>query len=320
MLPITSGYQDAFQTNLGKMENKGIELAISSVNIESPSGFTWSTDVNWFYNRNTLLELSPGVVRNINNGLFVGSSLTAIYDYKKLGIWQTDEAAEAAVYNQLPGQLKLADLSGPEGAPDGVITEDDRTVIGDQQAKWQGGITNRFTYKGFDLSIVAHMRYGGLLISYLHAPNGAYLTTLNGQRSGLDVDYWTPNNPTNEFPAPSASIPTSAPSAWSTLAYYDASFVRIRSINLGYNLPDAIAGKINARSIRVYVTAQNPFLLYSPFVRDHKGVDPEPTGQGNTGAIATAPGIRTTGQNQQLIISASTPPTKSYIVGLNISF
>jgi TonB-linked SusC/RagA family outer membrane protein len=318
-MPITSGYADPFITNLGKMENKGIELSISSTNVRS-GGFVWNTDFNWFYNRNTLLEIAPGVQRDINNGLHVGYPVNAVYDYKKLGVWQLDQTAEAATFGQLPGQLHLADLSGPEGTPDGVINELDRSVIGDQQAKWQAGMTNRFSYKGIELSIVAFMRYGGTLLSYLHAPNGAYLTNLNGQRNGLDVDYWTPTNPTNEFPAPSASLPGGAASAWSTLAYYDATFIKIRSISLGYTIPSFITDKVKANSVRVYVTAQNPFLLYCPYVRDHNGLDPEPTGMGQTGIVSTAGTYRTQGPNQNLVISASTPPTRSFLFGVNISF
>src|SRR5690606_3070917 len=110
-LPITSGYQDAFQTNLGKVENKGVEVAISANIITSNNdGFTWSADLNWFVNRNKLLELAPGEERNINNGLHVGHSLSAIYDFKKLGVWQLDEADEAAEFGQVPGQLKIADI------------------------------------------------------------------------------------------------------------------------------------------------------------------------------------------------------------------
>lgn len=322
-LPITSGYQDAFQTNLGRVENKGMEVAISAKIISSPTtgGFTWSADVNWFFNRNKLLELAPGEERNIGNGLHVGHPLSAIYNFKKLGVWQTSEADEALTYGQLPGQLKVADLSGPNGEPDGVLTEEfDRAVIGDQQADWQGGITNRFTYKGFDLSIVTYARMGGLLMSYLHAPNGAYLTNNNGLRNGLDVDYWTVDNPTNWFPAPNSALPGGAANSWSTLAYYDASFIRVRSINLGYTLPSSIADRISAKSLRVYFTAQNPFLLYAPYVTKWNGVDPEPTGQGQTGIVSTGAGFRTQGTNQNLVISASTPPVKSYILGINVTF
>lgn len=326
-LPITSGYEQQFQTNIGGMENRGLELVLSGTPVRLSNGFTWQVDLNWYYNRNKLLSYLPGVKQNIQDGLFVGEPISAIYDYKKVGIWQLDEADKAAEYGQLPGQIKFQDMitvdTDGDGRPDatnGVIDADDRTVIGNQQPDWQGGITNRFAFKGFDLSFVVYVRQGGTLLSYLHAPFGAYLTNNTGQRNGLDVDYWTPTNPTNEFPAPGSALPGGASTGWTTLAYYDASFARVRSINLGYTLPKSISSKIKSDNIRVYVTAQNPFLLWSPYVRKHNGVDPEPTGQGATGIVSTGGNFRTGGNNPALVISASTPPTRSFIFGLNISF
>lgn len=322
-LPITSGYEMDFETNIGAMENKGMEVALSGTLLRLPNGFTWEADVNWYFNRNKLKKYLPGVSQNIANRLFVGYPITAIYDYEKLGIWQTGE--DAAAYGQQPGSLKIKDQltvdTNGDGIPDqadGVINEDDRKVIGSQQADWQGGITNRFRFKGFDLSFVIYIRQGGLLESYLHAPYGAYLTNFTGQRNGLKVDYWTPDNPTNWFPAPGAAMPPSAPSAWTTLAYYDASFAKMRSINLGYTLPSSVASKLHMSNARVYFTVQNPFLLWSPYVTKYNGVDPEPTGQGSTGIVGTPP-VRQ-GINSTLVISASTPPTRSFIFGLNLTF
>ena len=313
-LPITAGYEQQFQTNIGGMENKGLEVVLNGTVLKLPNGLTWGVDLNWYYNRNKLLSYLPGVDQDIANGLFVGQPISAIYDYEKIGIWQTGE--DAAAFGQQAGQIKFRDVDA-----DGAITADDRKIIGNQQADWQGGITNRFTWKGIDLSFVIYVRQGGTLLSYLHAPNGAYLTNLTGQRSGLNVDYWTPDNPTNEFPAPGAALPGGAATAWTTLAYYDASFARVRSINLGYTLPGSIADRIKAQNIRVYFTAQNPFLLWSPYVFKHNGVDPEPTGQGAQGIVGgSLPNQRFTGNNPALVISASTPPTRSFIFGLNLTF
>ncbi|MBX2966366.1 MAG: TonB-dependent receptor [Cyclobacteriaceae bacterium] len=314
-LPITAGYEGLYLTNIGGMENKGLEVVLSGTILKLSNGFTWNADVNWYYNRNKLLKYLPGVDQDIANGLFVGHPITAIFDYEKIGIWQAHEADAALSYGQAPGQIKFRDVN-----PDGVIDADDRHIIGSQQADWQGGITNRFNYKGFDLSFVTYIRQGGTLLSYLHAPNGAYLTNMTGQRSGLKVDYWTPDNPTNEFPAPGAALPGGASTGWTTLAYYDASFARVRSINLGYNLPKSVTSRIKAQNARVYFTAQNPFLLWSPYVSKHNGVDPEPTGQGATGIVATGGSLRTGGANPALVIAASTPPTRSFIFGLNLTF
>lgn len=316
-LPATSGVTSDYATNIGKMRNRGFEISISSVNIRTPGGFEWSTDFNLFWNRNKLLFLDDGFVRNIANGLHIGQPLTAIYDYQKLGIWQTSETAEAATFGQTPGQLKIKDISGPEGIPDGKITpEYDRTIIGSGQAKVQGGITNRFSYKGFDLSFVTYARFGGTIISGIHQPLAGYLTINDGRRNQLKVDYWTPENPTNDFPAPLAVItPPNASTAWTTLGYYDATFIRIRSINLGYKIPSALASRLRMKSLRVYTTIQNPVVLYSPYMKAG-GVDPEATGYGTTGFVQNGGNI----PNRALTVSLSTPPSRSFILGMNITF
>ncbi|MCD9019281.1 SusC/RagA family TonB-linked outer membrane protein [Parachryseolinea silvisoli] len=316
-LPATSGVNSDYATNIGKMQNRGVEIAISSINIESPGGFQWSTDFNIFWNRNKLLFLDDGFVRNIENGLHIGEPLTAIYDFDKTGIWQLGEEAQAQAFGQVPGQLKIRDISGPEGVPDGKINpEYDRTIIGSGQAKWQGGITNRFSYKGFDLSFVTYARYGGTLVSAIHQPLAGYLTINDGRRNQLKVDYWTPENPTNDFPAPLATItPPQATSAWTTLGYHDASFVRIRSINFGYKIPTAVAERIRARSIRIYTTVINPVVLYSPYMKAG-GVDPEATGTGKTGFVQNGGNI----PDRALTVALSSPPTRSFTLGLNITF
>ncbi|MEI9806941.1 MAG: hypothetical protein WDO16_03135 [Bacteroidota bacterium] len=174
-------------------------------------------------------------------------------------------------------------------------------------------MTNRFTYKGFDLSVVVYVRAGGTLISQVHQPTAGYLTVMDGKRNGLKVDYWTPTNPTNDFPMPQAQF-SPVTTAWTTLGYFDASFMKVRSINLGYSFSNNVIRKIKAQSARVYVTAQNPFTLFSPYMKAG-GIDPESTNQGNTGV--SNPGNIS---NRNLTIGLSTPPTRSIIFGINLSY
>lgn len=312
-LPPTSGISEPYLTNIGNVTNKGLEVALSSQNIVSEGGFTWGTDLNFYFNRNKLVALNGDIKQVTNAQLFVGQPLTAIFDYKKLGVWQLDEAAQAAQYGFVPGQIKLEDHNG-----DGKLTVDDKHVIGNAQAKLQGGITNRFSYKGFDFSFVVYARFGGTLISQVHQPLAGYLTINDGRRNQLAVDYWTPTNPTNAFPSPNVAggLITSAltSDAWSTLGYYDASFVRVRSINFGYSFSNTLAKKLGAQKFKVYVAAQNPFLLYSPYVRAG-GLDPEATGTGNQGV--SNPGNIS---NRALTIGATIPPTRSFLAGLNVTF
>jgi len=308
----------AFTTNVGKMQNYGMELSLSSDNIRSTNSFSWSTDLNLFFNKNKLTQLSGNIDRNVGNQLFVGYSMTSIYDYQKLGIWQKNEAAQAAVYGAVPGQIKLADVSGSasDGKPDGKIDDNDRMIIGNSDAKLQGGLTNRFSYKNWDFSVVAYARFGGTLISQIHQPLASYLTIQDGKRNGIKVDYWTPNNPTNWFPMPSASMSPQS-TAWTTLGYYDATFVKIRSINLGYTFNTSQLRILKAQSIRLYATIDNVGYLYSPFKRQ-TGIDPEGTNTGNAGV--SNPGNIRGGTNATITISAATPPRRTFIFGANINF
>ncbi|WP_373058017.1 SusC/RagA family TonB-linked outer membrane protein [Zunongwangia sp. H14] len=311
-LPASSGAVGSFVTNVGEMTNRGLEVTLSAdiFRPADPDGFSWEADINWFYNRNELQELTSGFQRDINAGLHIGEPISAIYDYNKLGIWQLDEAQEAATYGAVPGQLKLEDINN-----DGVIDQSDKSVIGSAEADWQGGITNRFNWKGFDLSVVTYARIGGLLVSQPHQTLSSYLTVNDGRRNQIKVDYWTPNNPTNFFPQPAEQISPQS-DAWTTLGYFDASFVKIRSINLGYTLSPETLENSFIKSLRLYVTSQNPFLLYSPYV-DKGGVDPEPTSTFNNSQGVSSPGNLS---GSALVISAGTPPTKSLIFGMNFKF
>ncbi|WP_288096365.1 TonB-dependent receptor [Hydrotalea sp.] len=317
VLPPTSGVSGNYTTNVGSMQNQGMEFTVSTINIQNRHGFSWTTDLNLFFNQNKLLSLSSGIAQDIANQLFVGYSMTAIYDYKKLGIWQKNEAAQAAQYGSVPGQIKLEDHSGPGGKPDGKIdANNDRYVIGNGDAKLQGGMTNRFAYKNFDLSIVAYARFGGLLVSQIHQPVASYLTVMDGKRNGIKVDYWTPTSPTNWFPEPSTSI-SPISTAWTTLGYYNASFVQIRSINLGYSFRDRMLKRVNAQSIRLYFTVDNVGFLFSPY-KNQTGIDPIGTNVGNAGV--GNPGNLRSGNNGMVTINASTPLPRNFIVGANISF
>lgn len=308
-LPITSGVTGQYVSNIGEMSNKGFEFSVSTLNISSPSGFTWSTDLNIYWNRNKLAKLYNGFKQDIGNQLFVGQPLSAIYDYQKIGIWQSKDSAQAAVYGAKPGYIRFADLDKSNT----IEPNNDRKVLGSGQATWQGGLTNRFSYKGFDLSVVIYARMGGLLVSQVYQPYAAYLSILNARRNNVKVDYWTPSNPTNKFPSPAGMLASGA-IGLTTLGYYDASFIKMRSINFGYSFNARLLNKMKAQNIRVYFTAQNPFVLYSPYMKEG-GVDPEATALGNTGV--QNPGNLS---SRALTIGLSTPPTRAFLIGANVRF
>ncbi|MFD1144322.1 SusC/RagA family TonB-linked outer membrane protein [Larkinella insperata] len=277
-LPLTSGF-DRVLRNVGKTRNQGIELTVSTVNVDAPSGFRWTTDLQFTRNRESILELFNGKVDDVGNSRFIGQPLTAYFDYKKIGIWQTNEADEAKRYQSAVGQIKIQDTNG-----DGKIDPVDRVILGSQVPKFSAGITNRFEYKGFDLSFFVFARIGYMFRSIFHQD----FLTLAGRYNSLDVDYWTANNPTNEFPQP--NVNQEFPPFRSTLLYFDGSFVKIRNINFGYNVPTTLTNKLRISSLRVFASVQQPFI-FSEYRTKYKGVDSETDGDVNANQ---SPAVRQT--------------------------
>ncbi len=319
-LPRSNG-ANSIWTNAASTSGRGIELGLSTVNIES-RGFQWTSDYNFAINREKIVRLADATtVNDIGNGWFVGHPINVIYDFTKAGIWQISEAELAAQYGARPGDIKIADISGPDGVPDGVINDLDRSIVGNFQPDWIGGMTQRFAYKGFDLSTVLFARMGGTLVANYLATNGTgdagYFGFNSARPNQVKVDYWTPNNPTNAFPRPVGGV-TNLPYS-STLAYHDASFIRVRSINLGYTVPNSVVERVGMSSLRVYVAAQNPFILYSPFVSSGLGFDPEGTGTG--GAVQTQGAATNQGVSSRAItVGLTTPSTRQFMIGLNARF
>ncbi|MES2005806.1 MAG: TonB-dependent receptor [Bacteroidota bacterium] len=318
-LPASNGAGSTLK-NLGRTEGSGIEISLSSLNIQAKSGFTWSTDLNFFFNREKITQLTTPDEKEIKgNGWFVGQPLTVIYDVKKLGIWQLDDSTKGLLSAQTsplqyPGQIRIQDLNG-----DGKIDANDRQVLGNFQPDWEGGITNRFTYKGFDLSIVIFARMGmKVLVPYLTADGGSngYPFYNQGRVNQLKTDYWTRTNPTNAFPAPDAG--TDRLLYGSTLGYQDGSFIKCRSINIGYDIPSAVFKKLGISSFRVYLNATNPFIIYAPFVKN--GFGPDPEGNGYGGAVNAAGSGDTGVGARQISVNINNPSMRQFTLGLNVKF
>jgi TonB-linked SusC/RagA family outer membrane protein len=301
-LPYTTTITGSFYENVGKTENKGLEFVLNGILFDARKngGFNWDVSANLFLNREEIVSLQSGVEKDEGNGWFVGETTSAIYDYEKIGIWQLGEEELAAEYDRSPGDIKIKDNNG-----DGKITPDDRTIIGSQQPDFSGGFTSSWEYKNLDLSVVGYFRVGGTLISTLHMPND-YVNRLDGRRNGIKVDYWTEDNPTNAYPKPRKD-----PGSYTnTLGYFDGSFLKIRSINLGYTFKNII----NAESkLRIYGSVTDPFILFSPYL-DEGGLNPEPT----TRAEYSNDSVGLPASN--LVVGLSTPPTRKFLFGVNFSF
>ncbi|MCF0039967.1 TonB-dependent receptor [Dyadobacter sp. CY399] len=297
-LPASIGF-NAVTRNVGETRNRGIELGVSTINVNAKNGFKWTTDFQFTKNTEAIISLYNGAVDDLGNKWFIGYPLSEYFDYKKAGIWQTNEADAAKSYGSRVGQIKVQDVNGRSadgqltGQPDGKINADDRQKLGSDVPDWSGGITNRFNFKGFDLSFFIYARQGQMIISGFHRDNNA----LAGRYQQMYVDYWTPNNPTNEFPQPNKD--QEFPVNNSAIIYYDGSFVKIRNINFGYTFSNNLTKKLGLESLRLFASIQQP-KIWSKYRSKYNGVDPE--------------------TSDTTIGSGVTPATRVSTIGLNVKF
>lgn len=284
LLPTSIGFNSVTR-NIGETQNKGVEVSISTVNVNAKSGFKWTSDIVFSKNTEAIISLFNGPVDDVGNKRFIGKPLTEFYDYKKAGIWQTNEADAAKSYQSAVGQIKVQDTNG-----DGKITADDRVFLGSDIPTWSGGITNRFSYKGFDLNFFIYARIGQTILSGFHRDNNQ----LAGRYEQIKVDYWTPNNPTNEFPRPNSS--QEFPVYNTAIIYFDGSFVKVRNINFGYTFPQKIAQKLRMQSLRIFSSIQQPFI-FSSYRSKYNGVDPETSDGTVSNGVTPATRVTTFGLN-----------------------
>lgn len=260
-LPATTG-GTSILGNVGKTSNTGFELSLKTVNIQARN-FSWNSQITYTTNKEKITDL-PNGQNDVASGFFIGSPVRSFYDYTKVGIWQTSELAAATSYGYKPGDIKVADLNG-----DKVITAlGDRSVIGSSVPKYSIGFNNDFRFRDFDLNIYAYARVGQTFVS-----DYANKFEPNAIENSANVDYWTPENPTNDYPRPNINISRAALPFATTLGYKDGSFLKIRTITLGYTLPSSLATKLHVASLRWYVSAKN-CITFSK-VKDY---DPEGNG------------------------------------------
>jgi TonB-linked SusC/RagA family outer membrane protein len=317
-LPATSGVGSVVQ-NVGETQNKGVELSLNGLILDDVNGWTLEAGLNFYANRNELIALSSGEDRNVNNWWFVGHPINVIYDYEKIGLWQEGdpyrEILEPGEADQIIGSIKVRYTGeyDAEGKPVRAIGPDDRQIM-NVNPDFQGGFNMRLGYKGFDLTTVGAFQRGGILISTLYSASG-YLNMLSGRRNNVSVDYWTPENTDADFPRPGRNISGDNPKYGNTLGYFDASYLKIRTISLGYNFNESNwLKKAGVGNLRLYVTAQNPFVMFSPY-KDVSGMDPETNSFGDENAAVT-----TAYQRRLLTLGTNAPATRNYLVGLNVTF
>jgi TonB-linked SusC/RagA family outer membrane protein len=252
-LPNITGFSSVY-SNLGQVDNKGFEISLNSINI-SQLDFGWTTDFSLSFNRNKIIHLygdyalDPETgemveLDDITNRWFIGHAIDEIWDYRTLGIWQTDEAAEADAYSRDPGDYKIEDING-----DGYYTDADKVFQGYTRPPFRVTLRNDFQYKNFELSIKMYSYLGHKRANNHLRNNDAFYD----RSTFYNVPYWTEDNPGNK---------------WARIDSYETgfdvwennSFVRIDNISLSYNIPVSFLSRFKIVGCRLSVVSDNPYV------------------------------------------------------------
>jgi len=207
-------------------------------------------------------------------------------------------------------KVKYTGDFNPDGTPVRQIGSADRQIM-DVDPDLQGGFDSRVSYKGFDLSFIGGFQIGGILVSTLNGPS-SYLNLMTGRRGNIKVDYWTTGNTGAKYPAPNGVLVGDNPKYLSTMQYFSGSYLKVRTISLGYDLNQGLI-KIPDLRMRIYFTVQNPFVMFSEFTKE-MGMDPETNSYGNQN-VATG-GVN----NRILTVGFNAPSTRNYVIGVNLTF
>lgn len=296
-VPASLGFS-SIQQNIGSINNRGLEISVNTVNFPGGRGkFKWTTNFNISFNKNKITALSDGQESrlvsfsspSVTNPYIckVGHPLSEMYGYVYEGVYQYEDFDEVApnVFvlksnvpnntqersNIQPGDVKLKDING-----DGQVTSEDQTIIGHGLPIHTGGFTNNFEWKNFDLSVFFQWSYGNDVINYnrvkLESLRGKHVNQLSSAanhwtpRTDNGDGTYTPGNYTNYLCAPNRSLTNINTSR----EVEDASFLRLKTIQLGYNFPTKVLKNMKIRSLRLYVTGQNLWTLTK-----YTGYDPE---------------------------------------------
>ena len=297
-VPISSGYSDEAvpSINAGRMRNMGIEVSLNSMNIKK-TNFTWTTAVNVAYNHNTILSLNDDVPMYFDCNIHkVGFPVSAFYGYVTDGIFQSQAEIDAHAIQTIgsdpststqPGDIRFKDLNN-----DGVINEDDRTILGSPTPAWTFSMNNRFEFYGVDIEIYLQGAAGNKIYNGNRATLEAMSVAQNQMTTVLDR--WRPGYPSATMPRAVFSDPNKN-NRTSDRFLESGDYLRLKSITIGYTLPKHLTKKALMEEVRFSVSGQNLYTLTR-----YTGLDPEVGGSG--------------------IDSNVYPLTRNFTFGLNIMF
>lgn len=300
-LASTTGYNQQWE-NIGRVNNKGMEFSVTGEVIQKKD-FNWTVSGNISFDKNRVTRLYGDLtaIYNLNENViqregnvFLGKSLHSIYTLVSGGIaqdWNRKEW-EGLNYNGKTvglGDLFARDISGPNGVPDGVVDQYDRTVVARTDPKFYGGFSTNLNYKGFGLNAMFTYSYGATKTSSYYE---TLINSIGESMASVDLlKRWTPQNPNTNIPRVIANTSYNRYNP-SDLDYslQDASFLRLSVVTLSYTLPERMLSAWKLNNLRLYVTGSNLFCI-TPY----KGMDPETGDYGY-------------------------PPIKSFVFGLNVGF
>lgn len=307
-ISVVSGYSAVYR-NVGDVEVKGLELNLNTQNIKGKK-FSWNTNFNIAFTKGKVLKLNGSIDQFIDNGgrnanflVKIGEKVGNMYGYVVDGIYNTTEEYYNSPENQVlsanVGFRKFKDISGPDGKPDGIVDDFDRTILGNGNPKFFGGFNNEFRYSNFDFSFLFTYSYGNSIINM----NKSLYTRAGLWQSGLE-DYYL-HHFTNQNPQVNANAWSGAyDNEWDQTTSYlveDGSYLRLKNIMLGYTLPVHKFNKSFVKSLRIYLSGQN-LLTFTKYT----GFDPEV----NLANSILMPGID----------YGAYPRSRFYSFGVNASF
>jgi TonB-linked SusC/RagA family outer membrane protein len=266
-IPTANGVGYVF-FNLGKVENKGIEITLNTQNINR-GDFRWSTDFVFTKNKERIVDIDGSGNSNFANLWLLDQPLQVYWGYQKEGIFQYSDTAKGGALadyywskngnrnnvNYKPGRIRIYDANG-----DTAMSPADRIVLGSHNPDFTASIGNTLSYKNFDLNFLVYFRVGGLY----RVPRPG----LVGRYQTFKVNYWTPTNPSNEYQQPTST--SDIPFGWEALTYTKATFAKVRNITLSYRLPKGLMEKAHINNMSLYISAVNPILIHT-----HSSYDPE---------------------------------------------
>lgn len=259
-LPTITGFNRVY-ANLGEVQNKGLELALNTLNLKQ-TNFEWRTNLIFSINRNKIVSITgekfdvmdkDGNVigqkepDDKTNNWFIGQSKDVIWDYKILGTWKTGEEAEAAKWNQAPGDFRLQDNG------DGLLTDEDKQFLGYRTPRFSWTMTNKFfLYKNIEASFVLYSLWGQMS-AYDLAKHDNHI---EDRRNSWDIPYWTPDNQLDEY----ARLRSAPAKGVSYTAWFDRSYIRVENIAVAYRMPNRLLSRTFINSMKVSLNVRNAGL------------------------------------------------------------